>query len=200
MHPHRNGGNTRAHVVTEPAVELDQEESVPARPGSPRFTSETAREAGRKGGAVMRARAQERRAREAEGAEPAGMAASATVARSDAAVVQKLQAKAEKGDVAAARELREWRRRDPAADASADAVRLGVLITALPTTTRAWLVDRLVEAQELPAQEHIREGSDHVDQSLPASHASVAEEQEAEGHPREASESRAGVPSESPDG
>jgi len=127
------------------------------------------------------------------------MAPAATIARSDAAVVSKLQAKAEKGDVAAARELREWRRRDPAQDASADAVRLGVLITALPTTTRAWLVDRLVEAQKLPAQQDIREGSVESDQSLPAHPPAREEEQEAEGHPPAASESRAGVPSESPD-
>jgi len=181
--------------MTEPAVELDQDEA----PRPHRFTKESARAAGAKGGATTRRRAQERRLREEQGVEPAGMAPAATVARSDAAVVSKLQAKAEKGDVAAARELREWRRRDPAQDASADAVRLGVLITALPTTTRAWLVDRLVEAQKLPAQQDIREGSVETDQSLPAHPPAREEEQEAEGHPPAASESRAGVPSESRD-
>ena len=78
----------------------------------------------------------------------------------------KLQAKAQAGDVAAARELREWRRLDAAQAVGADALRLGQLIAALSNPQRRALHDWLVE-QLSPAQQHNREGSNEADQALP---------------------------------
>jgi hypothetical protein len=74
----------------------------------------------------------------------------------DRAVVARLEQAAKKGDVAAARELREWRRLDPARGADQDALRLALLIAQLSAQQRAalrqWLLDQ-IRADEAPAQQ-----------------------------------------------
>jgi hypothetical protein len=71
-------------------------------------------------------------------------------------VVLRLEQAAKKGDVAAARELREWRRLEPAKGAGRDALRLAQLIEQLSTQQRSalrqWLLDQL-RAGEAPAQQ-----------------------------------------------
>lgn len=181
------------------------EEEVPTaetnRP-PPFFTDpEKARAAGRKGGL-----ARQRQIREAarltaeglpeagEGVERDGRAAAWEVARpQDQAIVSKLQALARKGDVAAARELREWRRLDPARGASADGLRLGELITQLSAANKRELLDWLLltlREQEVPANGDNREGSVGTKPSVP----SASAEREAGCHPREQRDSDAGAP------
>ena len=157
---------------------------------------EKAREAGRRGAAALAERkAAEQATEEAlvgigEGVVVDGMAADAAIARRRDKVVAKLQAKAEAGDVAAARELREWQRLDPAAEAGRAALRLAVLIAALPIPVQRELHDWLVE-HIVPANGDNREGSNESNQALPVG----AEEQEAaaraDGHPREPRDSDA---------
>jgi hypothetical protein len=85
-------------------------------------------------------------------------------------VVARLEQAAKKGDVTAARELREWRRLDPAQGVGQDALRLAQLIGQLSTEQRRamrdWLLDALRD-QDRPAQAHNREGSVEADDSLP---------------------------------
>ena len=170
---------------------LAEEVPIDTRPdrGGHKWTSETAREAGKKGGKARRRTRQELEL--LEGAVPGdGKAAAAGVARpQDDAVVRRLQAKAEAGDVAAARELREWRRLDPAAELTQDALRLGVLITQLSAAARRRLLDLVLDVAKDAANDGIREGSVESDQTLRST-----ESRQPEGHPRAASESRAGAP------
>jgi hypothetical protein len=88
----------------------------------------------------------------------------------DRAVVARLEQAAKKGDVAAARELREWRRLDPAQGAGHDALRLAQLIGELSTEQRqallGWLLDAL-RGQDRPPQASNREGSVEANDSLP---------------------------------
>jgi DNA-directed RNA polymerase specialized sigma24 family protein len=76
-------------------------------------------------------------------------------------VVARLEQAAKRGDVAAARELREWRRLDPAQSAGQDALRLAQLIGELSArqreALRRWLLDQL-RADEVSAQQDGREG------------------------------------------
>jgi hypothetical protein len=65
----------------------------------------------------------------------------------DRAVVARLEQAAKKGDVAAARELREWRRLDPAQGAGQDALRLALLIGELSAKQKRALHDWLLDAQ-----------------------------------------------------
>lgn len=157
---------------------------------------DAARRAGRKGHEAQKERRAAEEAAEAalqglgEGVAVDGMAADAAIARRRDKVVAKLQAKAEAGDVAAARELREWQRLDPAAEAGRAALRLAVLIAALPIPVQRELHDWLVE-HIVPANGDNREGLNESDQALPVG----AEEQEAaaraDGHPREPRDSDA---------
>lgn len=89
-------------------------------------------------------------AKQAEGgAAQSGMAAPLTGARAtttvDLAVIQALERKAQSGDVAAARELREWRRCDPAEGFSADVLELAQIIADFSQegrdAMRAWLME-----------------------------------------------------------
>jgi len=107
---------------------------------------------------AMRALARRRwdKARTAESSDAPDLARDATTDGSsavDRAVVARLEQAAKKGDVAAARELREWRRLEPAEGAGADALRLAQLITQLSTQQRAalrqWLLDQLREDEVL---------------------------------------------------
>jgi len=97
------------------------------------------------------------------GATESGMAASSTgssaTAAVDLAVIKALERKAQAGDVAAAKELREWRSRDQTADADADALRLAIIIGKLTVAERRWLHEMVTKAQELPANEVIRKGT-----------------------------------------
>src|SRR5262252_5948806 len=160
---------------------------------------EKAREAGRKGGL---ARADRRRQEQAaledlpepeEGVARDGMAVAGGVASAQArAVVAKLQAKAQAGDVAAARELREWLRLDPAREAGRDALRLALLVAQLTTVQRRALHDWLIE-QLSPANGNNREGSNEVEQLAP----SPAVDRKAEAHPpqpRDSEPTRAAEP------
>ena len=134
---------------------------------------EKAREAGRKGGLARQAqlRAEREALEELPGADEGAAlgrtaAAAGAASTQDRAIVRKLQAKAQAGDVAAARELREWRRLDAAQAVGADALRMAQLVSALSNPQRRALHDWLVE-QLSPAQQDIREGSNEVDQALP---------------------------------
>jgi hypothetical protein len=60
-------------------------------------------------------------------------------------VVARLEQAAKKGDVAAARELREWRLLDPAQGAGQDALRLALLIGELSAKQREALLDWLLD-------------------------------------------------------
>ena len=166
---------------------------------------EVAREAGRRGGIARQAqlRAEREALQElpegASGAAAGGTSPAAEHARTqDRAIVQKLQAKAKAGDIAAARELREWRRLDAAQAVGADALRMAQLVAALSASQRralhAWLIEQLGE-QESPAYDHNREGSDDVDRSLPEQEAGS---REAEGHPREPRDSDVASGTDSP--
>jgi len=96
-----------------------------------------------------------------------GVAAGAALASTqDRAIVAKLQAKAQAGDIGAARELREWRKQDAVQAVGRDALRIGQLVSALSRPQLRALHDWLVE-QLSPAQEDIREGSNEGDQALP---------------------------------
>jgi hypothetical protein len=68
----------------------------------------------------------------------------------DRAVVARLEQAAKKGDVAAARELREWRRLDPAQGAGKDALRLALLIGELTAKQKKALHDWLHDAMREP--------------------------------------------------
>jgi hypothetical protein len=159
---------------------------------------EKAAEAGRRGAAALAERRRtEAAALEAlpegdEGAALLGMpAAGEAASRQDRAIVRRLEQDAAKGDVAAARELREWRRRDPAREAGADALRLALLVSRLSTVQRRalfdWVTDALRE-QESPAQQDNREGSNEGDEAVPSAR---EEEQEADPHPPEPRDSDA---------
>jgi hypothetical protein len=95
------------------------------------------------------------------GAVQTGMAApsigSSATAAVDAAVVAELERKAAAGDIGAARELREWRRRDPADDADADSLRLASLIVQMSRVERAELRQWLLTKHETPAASVNRE-------------------------------------------
>lgn len=98
------------------------------------------------------------KARAAETANAAELAQDATTDGSsaiDRAVVARLEQAAKKGDVAAARELREWRRLDPAQGAGRDALRLALLIGDLSAKQKRALHDWLLE-QERPPQANNR--------------------------------------------
>jgi hypothetical protein len=165
---------------------------------------EKAREAGRKGGVALARRRRE--ARELaelaeslgqEGVAPAGLAAAAGVSPSDErAILKALTDAAKAGDVAASRALLERQRLDAAHGLSAATLGLGRAIDALQPTVqhelREWLLEAVRRAEE-PAQDENRQGSDHADQSLPES---CAASRRAEGHPPEASESRAALRTE----
>jgi len=171
--------------------------STPSGRAGQRWTSEEARRAGSLGGkATKAARQAAREAAEqaellaAEGAPGGAVAAAAAVSdpgRRD--ILAALLRDAKRGDVAAARELREWMRLDPSSGASVEAAQLATLITRLPVSARAALRTVVLDLarEEEPAQEGIREGSDDVDQSPPATE---SRELEAEGLPPAASESR----------
>lgn len=89
----------------------------------------------------------EDRARERDADEAAADAVDATSATTavDLVVVRELERKAQRGDIAAAKELREWRRRDPAEGADADSLRMASIIVRLPrklrNELRQWLLD-----------------------------------------------------------
>jgi hypothetical protein len=110
---------------------------------------------------AMRALARRRWDKEgtAETANAPDLAQEATTDRSsavDRAVVARLEQAAKKGDVAAARELREWRRLDPVKGAGQDALRLALLIGELSAEQRRAMLDwlghtlREQDATELP--------------------------------------------------
>jgi hypothetical protein len=68
----------------------------------------------------------------------------------DRRIISRLEQAAGKGDVAAARELREWRKTDPSAGAGIDALRLAVVIGQLSGAQRRQLLE-LVTAVNAPA-------------------------------------------------
>ena len=131
-----------------------------------------------------------------EGVALEGMAGPGGVASAqDAAVILKLRAKALAGDVGAARELREWQRRDPAHEAGRDELRMALLFRALPVQHKRRVYDLIVELsqQELPANGNNREGSNEAEQLAPAG----AAERNAEAHPpqpRDSEPTRAAEP------
>ena len=151
---------------------------------------EAAREAGRRGGAATAAaRRRDREAAELAGVlgregAAEGLAASQPIRTSaaDADVIAALRRDAKRGDVAAARELREWQRLDQAQGAGQEALSLALLATQLPSTLlaalRSTVLDLVRASQaegERPAQEQNREGSDEADRSLPLGAAALAE-------------------------
>ena len=86
--------------------------------------------------------------------------------------------------MAAARELREWRRLDASQGAGQDNLRLALLLAQLTPANRRSLLDMVMELlreQEAPANEDNRQGSVETEEALPSARA----EREAEGHPRE---------------
>jgi hypothetical protein len=140
--------------------------------------AEAAREAGRRSAQVRRERREQQRllneqaARQGTsadtlipggGAAPGGSGArgagSSATDQADIAVVRELERKAQSGDVAAARELREWRRRDPAQDADADALAIAAIVVRFTRSQRAELRSMLLQILEGPANEGIREGT-----------------------------------------
>jgi len=95
------------------------------------------------------------------GATQSGMAASSTGSSAtetvDQAIVRALERKAESGDIAAAKELREWRRCDTTKGADADTLRLASIISRMSRAERdrlrRWLV-QLGAAADAEANEH----------------------------------------------
>lgn len=131
------------------------------------FTPEQAREAGKKSAAKRAAKREaERRANELatsqgtssatsqgdRGVAPGGMgsgrggSSAADGSQTDHAIVRELERRAQQGDIAAARELREWRRLDPAESADKDALRLAASIVQLSAATRSELRSWLQKA------------------------------------------------------
>jgi hypothetical protein len=111
--------------------------------------------------------------------------------------VRRLEKDAAAGDVAAARELREWRRRDPAREAGADALRLALLVSRLSTVQRRalfdWLTETLAE-EELPAQQDNRQGSIETVQALPHAAKPVVEPDSHPPEPRDSDDAAGTAP------
>jgi hypothetical protein len=164
-------------IATSPEPETIPDQDEPTEQGLDEVTTSDQKlslaERGRMGVKARQAAAAERKA-----------AGEGIASAADRAIVSKLEAAAKRGDVAAARELREWRRLDASKGAGQDNLRLALLVSQLTTANRRelldWLVERLRE-QESPAHGEVREGSDRGEEALPSARA----EREAEGHPRE---------------